>query len=303
MLYVVFNGVLPETSNAGPETLDLVISYFTEDYTRIFLLIKEPILRTGYILLAFSPLLILLWFHYKKRGMLTFIKEKKDLIVFLCIAYFISVVGIVLLSFSKDGDQIHSNIFYPFYILLVFLCFVKLFFANSLLRNLAISLFLVTLSISVYGSIDYSKSIENPDLENREAIIEALKGNRGKIIWVGSEEAFYNTRRKNIDFIIPGHNLRFYVEDYFPQCLSLDRIKLESINDQFNLGQTILSSQYYNEIIEQGLTYKEVIDRHDEIQFLIIDKKAPEYLTIEEKYKAFKLGSIDGFVYFELKRI
>jgi hypothetical protein len=85
--------------------------------------------------------------------------------------------------------------------------------------------------------------------------------------------------------------------------LSLDRIKLESINDQFNLGQTIQSSQYYNEIIEQGLTYKEVIDRHDGIQFLIIDKKAPEYLTIEEKYKAFKLGSIDGLVYFELKRI
>jgi hypothetical protein len=303
MLYVVFNGVLPETSNAGPGTLDLVISYFTEDYTRIFLLIKEPILRTGYMLLAFSPLLILLWFHYKKRGMLTFIKEKKDLIVFLCIAYFISVVGIVLLSFSKDGDQIHSNIFYPFYILLVFLCFVKLFFANSLLRNLAISLFLVTLSISVYGSIDYSNSIENPDLENKEAIIQALAVSKGKVVFLSSEETLKNKRRKHPNFIIPGYNLRFYVEDYFPHALSLDRIKIESIGDQFYLSQGIRSAQYYSEIIEHDLTYKEVIERHDEIKFLIIDKKAPEYLNAEKDYGAVKIGSIDGLVYFELKRI
>jgi hypothetical protein len=298
MLYVVFNGALPETANAGPGTLDSVISYFTEDYTRIFLLIKEPILRTGYILLAFSPFLILLWFHYKKRGVFAFIKEKQGLIVFLCIAYLISSVGIVLLNFSYDGDQIHRNIFYPLYVLLVFLCFVKLFMSNVLLRNLAIGLFLVTLSLNIYGLFDYAKLIEKLEIKNREAIIEALKGSRGKIVWVGSEEAFYNTRRKNIDFIIPGHNLRFYIEDYFPQCLSLDRIKLESINDQFNLGQTIQSSQYYNEIIEQGLTYKEVIDRHDEIQFLIIDKKAPEYLNVEKDYKAFKLGVINEFAFY-----
>jgi len=298
MLYVVFNEALPETAKSIPGTLDLVISYFTEDYSRIFLLIKNPILRSGYILLAFSPLLILLWFHYKKKGLARIIEDKKSLVVFLCIAYFISVLGVAFLCFTYDGDQLHENIFYPLYILLVFFIFVKLFMSNVILRNLAISLFLVTLSLSIYGSIDYFKSRVYPDIENKEAIIQALKGSKGKIVWVSSEEAFYNTRKKNTNFIIPGHNLRFYVEDYFPQCLSLDRIKLESIYEQSNLSQTIQSSKYYNEIIEQGFTYKEVIERHDEIQFLIIDKKAPEYLTAEEKYKVFKLGVIGDYAFY-----
>jgi len=234
--------------------------------------------------------------------MLTFIKEKQGLIVFLCIAYLISSVGIVLLNFSYDGDQIHRNIFYPLYILLVFFIFVNLFMSNVVLRNLAISLFLVTLSLSIYGSIDYFKSLEYPDIENKEAIIQALALSKGKVVFLSSEETLKNKRRKHPNFIIPGYNLRFYVEDYFPHALSLDRIKIESIGDQFYLSQGIRSAQYYNEIIEQGLTYKEVIERYDEIKFLIIDKKASEYLNAEKDYGAFKIGSIDDFVYYKIKR-
>jgi hypothetical protein len=302
MFYVGFYGSLPETESTGPGTLDLVSSYFTDDPARIFLLVKEPILRSGYILLAFTPLLILLWFHYRKSGLIRIIKKNEGLIVFLFIAYLTSIVGIVLLNFSYDGDQLHSNLFYPLYILLVFFAFIQLFFTNSLLKNVAIGLFLVTLSLNVYGVIDYSNSIEDPDIENGEAIIQALAGSKGKVIFLASEEVFHNTRSKNINFIIPGHNLRFYVRDYFPQCISLDRIKLESINDRFNLDQTIQSAQYYNQIIKQGLSYKEVIELHSDIEFLIIDKRAPELTDFEVKFDAKNLGVIGNYVYCQLNK-
>lgn len=298
MMYVNLFGSLPKTGNVS--TLDYVISFFTEDTSKLILFIKEPLLRSLYILFAFSPFLILLFFVFKRKGILEILKKYKDLIIILSILYITSVFGVVLLEFTYDGDQIHRNIFYPLYILMTLFFFLKLFSASSKIKKISISLLIITILLNVFGVINYHEKFEKPVITNKDKIIDALNKENSNTVFISSEEALYNKRRKHPYFVFPGYNLRFYVKNYFPKTLSLDKIKIETLSDKQYLEEAVKTTEFYDEVVNQGKSYKDIIDKNDNIDVLIIDNRSKEFNDFKMTYNLEEIGQIDEFVYFKL---
>ena len=284
---------------ASPSTLSLIKEYFLEENkSRLLLLVKEPILRTLYVLVAFAPLLALLWF--KKDALKKHIEAHYILVVLIGFIYLLSAGGIVLLEFSYNGDQLHRNIFYPLFVLLFQMVVLYLLVDGK--RNVRIAGFtilLISMSLNISGILNKVSTQQPVETQNAEAIIKAMNTEDGKSMFIADTTYFHNTRRKNFYFVLPGYNLRFDVANYFPHCLSMDRINLETEGDWFNLGTVFNSGRCFKPIMIEKLAYSAVFREAEDVEFLIIDQNTPEFRDAEKEFNVEYLGKIGHFAYFK----
>lgn len=296
------NVALPEQNLTDvPSTLELVKQFFSENPKNLFIFIKEPVLRTLYIIIAFAPLILLLL--PKRREIFQVLKKHFKLLVLLLIIYFISLSGLILLNFTKDGEQLYTNIFYPFFILMMFLGFLYIIVKSSKkIRIIGAAIFALTIVLNLYGVINEKLINTEPlETENVLKISEHIRKTKGKAIIIADEGFYSNTRRKNIYFIIPGHNLRYLNNNYFPQTVSLDRIDISSKRDTFDITKRLMLSMYYKDVLLDKRNYQDIIKTNQDIKLIIIDKNAPEFDNSEENFNLSYLGKIDDFYFYKRK--
>jgi hypothetical protein len=295
------SGVNPEYTKNIPGTVDLIKSYFLETPKNVVLFVKEPILRTGYILFAFAPLLLLAIPYYQKG--VSFFKEKKELILFFAIAYVLSVGGVVLLDFSYDGDQLHRNLFYPLYILLLYGGLLTFSISSKIqwVKKGTMALFIGTVALNVSGitldALELAQQKPNGTKQEVETIIETIQNDPGGIVFIADSSYFHNTRRKNFYFVIPGQNLRLQLHDYYTTCLSIDRIELEG-GDLFNLGSTLMSGHFYEPVYLEDQEYQDIFKTSSKWKYLIVDENAPELKAAETDFGVKYMGKIENFNYY-----
>ncbi|UAM96611.1 hypothetical protein K8354_09675 [Polaribacter litorisediminis] len=284
-----------------PSTIEMIQTHFGSNIKKYLMYVISPLLT--FIKLSFyvSPILILLFL--KRKSLVNILKTKKDLIFLFTLFFVISSYGAGLLGYHKDGVQLYENIMLPIYILCIFLAFIYLISSKKtyikVFTTIVLSLMLI---INIYGFLGrrFSNNPEDNKVSNVNNIIDAYKKSSSKeSIMIASNDFYSDMRSKNTKFIIAGHNLRFFVNGYFPHTLSLDKIKMESMAEKAYLAKNLIRSKYFNEIIQQELSYKEVIKSNKEITFLIIDKEALENINAESEFSADYLGVIDGFSYYK----
>lgn len=303
IIFVVFLRVsdnIPSKQINSTSTLTLIKQFYFLNPKRFLLFITEPVLRTIYITIAFLPLIMLLWFERSRLKNL--FANNKVIISFFGIAYAVSAIGIVFLDFSFDGDQLHTNLFYPLYILLFF--FGLAFLLYSRIRKLglaALVLLCFTVLLNATGVFYKEKNNESLACENLSSIISTLSTSGGGQVFLADTNYFKKQRHKNIYLGIPAANLRKIVSNYYPQCLSLDRIKLSNLSDTFNFEKTIKSAHFYEDIVSKRLTYKEVFSQSRDLNVLIIQKTAPEFNDAETVFEVTKLGEIGQFAFYRRK--
>jgi hypothetical protein len=297
-----FNQHLDLTSDFDvPSTLSMVKNYFLQDKSNLLLFIKEPVLRTLYIAVGFIPLFVFIYFRRKtiKKIVLT----HSTLFALFTVIYLVSIFGVVLLDFSKDGDQIHRNIFYPLYILIFYIGFIYFIKDKNRKISISASVFLIcTLLLNIFGLISVIVTTPNIDTKNYNTIIENLNSFDGESAYIVDSTYFSNEYNKNFYFEIPGRNIRFRATKYFPHLLSIDRIKIESTRDKFYVGYIYDSAKYFKSIIEDKKTYKQVFIEDDNLKFLIIHKNAPELENAEKVFDVSYLGEIEDFIFFQNKQ-
>jgi hypothetical protein len=295
----LLNKAIPIQSGfTNPSMGSIIKEYFLSDLSNLLSFIIEPLLRTIYILIAFLPLIILLW--AQKKVLLQKYAKHAQLVVLFVVMYLLSIFGIVILDFSYDGDQLHRNIFSPLYVIITLFGFLYVFnHATKYIVKIGVGIFIFTIMLNIIGMTHMLKSQEIPNQQGLENIIKTMKNNYGETVFIAGEDYFKNTRRKNINFIVPAHNLRFYLNNYNPHCLSIDKIKLEDESDFFNLGNMQTSSRYFKEIIINKETYVDVFKNNNKIGYLIIEQQAEEFINAEEVFDVKMLGFIENFFFYK----
>ncbi|MGK0447502.1 MAG: hypothetical protein ACJA2M_001277 [Polaribacter sp.] len=294
-----FNNNLNFPSNIEiPSTLSMIQDYYLQDKSNLLLFIKEPVLRTIYILIGFTPLLVLIYF--KRHSLKKIFFNHYTLVSLFAVIYLVSIFGVVLLDFSVNGDQIHTNIFYPLYILIFYVGLIYLLKdKNTKISASALILLVVAIGLNIYGLSSKIALTEKVETKNYNTIIDNLKNFDGESVYIVDVDYFKLATNKNFYFEMPGPNLRFDVSNHFPTLLSLDRLKINSLTDKFFGGSIYISAKYLDQVVNKDLTYQEVFNNNDKLKLIIIQNSSPEIENAEGEFSADYIGEIDGFSYYK----
>jgi hypothetical protein len=155
------------------------------------------------------------------------------------------------------------------------------------------------LSLNIFGLISVITATPRISTKNYSTVVDNFKYFNGESAYIVDSLYFRNENNKNFYFEIPGHNIRFQTDSYFPHLLSLDRIKIESLKDTFYVGNIYSSAKYFKPIIENNRTYEEVFKNEEDLKILIIQNSAPEIENAEEIFNVNYLGEIENFTFFK----
>ena len=276
--------------------LSLIYQYFANDWSRLYILIKEPVLRTGWIFLTHLPFIVLGLYIFRVR-LKSLLRSHSYLISFVTIAYILGVSGIALISFTNNGDQLMRNLFDPLFILTSTIVLVLGLF-KSKDRITQILAYLTLSIVIVFNVYPTFRAGNHLNLKAHLQFKSLLSNKLNNVVFVNNQEFYKNTRRKNIYFIMPYHNLRGFFRGYFPQSLSLDKIKMSTLRDLLESEPIIKNANYYNQIVKLKKRPEKIIEQ-DSIMFIFVENniKDTELVDFLADYRKYSMVPYDLYVH------